>query len=340
VNTLGKLQMVSLREVSAHEALDFTQWLAKPENLEQLGEALGIELYEAETEVSVGRFFVDILATDDAGRKVVIENQLAATDHDHLGKTITYAAGLGAQVIVWIAETAKEEHQQAVEWLNENTTSDVHIFLVQVEAWRIGDSLPAPRFNPIAKPNDWAKAVRQSAASASQVSEVSLLQREYYEKVREHGLAHAPHIKRWQTPKAQHWFDVSIGTSRAHISLTTNSLEKRVAVEVHIRNNKQLCADLLAQREAIEAQLGLTLDWRDLPERKACRIVIEHPGDSADPEQQPELVQWMVATADAFARVFPGFIATATSKSARAVAIDSGPTVQLDDGGSLGRLVE
>lgn len=315
MNLLGRLQSVSLREVWAHEALDFTRWLARPENLEQLGDALGIELYEAETEVSVGRFFVDILATDDSGRKVVIENQLAATDHDHLGKTITYAAGLGAQVIVWIAETAKEEHQQAVEWLNENTTSDVHVFLVQIEAWRIGESLPAPRFNPIAKPNDWTKEVRQSVASATQVSEVNVLQREFYEKVREHGIAHAPHIRRWQTPKTQHWFDVSIGTSQAHISLTTNSLEKRVAVEIHIPNNKQLFAGLFDDRESIEQQLGMTLDWRELPERKASRIVIEHRGDSADPEEQLELVQWMVATADAFSRVFPGFIATALAKS-------------------------
>lgn len=314
MNLLGKLEQVALREVWAHEALDFTQRLSRPDNLEQLGKALGIELYDAETEVSVGRFYVDILATDDAGRKVVIENQLAATDHDHLGKTITYAAGLGAQVIVWIAETAKEEHQQAVEWLNDNTTSDVHIFLVQLEAWRIGGSLPAPRFNPIAKPNDWAKAVRQSAASAAQASEVSLLHRSFYEKVREFGEANAPHIKRWQTPKAQHWFDVSIGTSRAHVSLTTNSLEKRVAVEVHIPNNKTLFAALLGQREAIEAELGLTLDWRELPERKASRIVIEHGGDTADPEQQEALVQWMVATANAFARVFPSFIAAALSK--------------------------
>lgn len=309
MNALGRLQPVSLREVWAHEALDFTQWLAKPENLDQLGEALGIELYDAETEVSVGRFFVDILATDDSGRKVVIENQLAATDHDHLGKTITYAAGLGAQVIVWIAETAKEEHQQAVEWLNENTTSDVHIFLVQIEAWRIGESLPAPRFNPIAKPNDWAKDVRQSAASATQVSDRNILQREFYEKVREYGIGHAQHIKRWQTPKAQHWFDVSIGTSQAHISLTTNSLEERVAVELHIRDNKQLFASLLEQRDEIQLQLDMTLDWRELPERKACRIVIQHPGDSADPAQQPDLIQWMVRTADAFALVFPGFIA-------------------------------
>ncbi|GAA3640565.1 DUF4268 domain-containing protein [Microbacterium awajiense] len=315
MSTLGRLQPVSLREVWAHEALDFTQWLAKPDNLEQLGEALGIELYEAETEVSVGRFFVDILATDDSGRKVVIENQLAATDHDHLGKIITYAAGLGAEVIVWVAETAKEEHQQAVEWLNENTTSEVHVFLVQIEAWRIGDSLPAPRFNPIAKPNDWAKDVRQSAASVTQVSEVNILQREFFERVREFGLGAAPRIKRWQTPKAQHWFDVSIGTSQAHISLTTNSLEKRVAVEIHIPNNKQLFADLLDERQVIEAQLKMSLDWRELPERKACRIVIEHRGDSADPGQQAELVQWVVATADSFARVFPGFISSALSKS-------------------------
>ena len=104
---------------------------------------------------------------------------------------------------------------------------------------------------------------------------------------------------------------MSIGTSQAHVSLTTNSFAKRVAVEVHIRNNNQLFSDLLEQRSAIEDQLGATLDWRELPERKATRIVLEHAGDIADPAQQPELVRWMAVTADSFARVFPPFIAAA-----------------------------
>lgn len=318
MSRVGKLEPVSLRDVWAHEALDFTQWLAKPENLEQLGDALGLDLYEAETEVSVGRFNVDILTLDDfSKRKVVIENQLAATDHDHLGKTITYAAGLGAEVVVWIAEQAREEHQQAVEWLNENTSSDVDFFLVQVEAWRIGDSLPAPRFNPLARPNDWAKDVKQSATSAAEATDHNLRQKAFYEKVREFGREHAPNVKSWRTPRPQHWFDISIGTSQAHISLSTHSREKRVAVELHIPNNWALFDALLVRRDAIEDELGVTLDWRDLGQKKARRIVIEHAGDSFDPAQEQTVIAWLVQMADSFARVFPKHITTAISAMSR-----------------------
>ncbi len=120
---LDKLTKVQLRDIWKHEALDFTQWLALQENLDLLSEEIGLDLQNPQTEVSVGSFNVDILAEDDAERKVIIENQLEATDHDHLGKLITYGSGLDAEIIIWIVKKAREEHQQAITWLNENTTS-------------------------------------------------------------------------------------------------------------------------------------------------------------------------------------------------------------------------
>lgn len=140
---LDTIQKVPLREVWPHEAHDFTKWLAEEQNLATLGMAVGIELELIETESSVGSFNVDIYAQESGtGRKVIIENQLEDTNHDHLGKVITYAAGKGAEVVIWVVAHARDEHRQAIEWLNQHTDSDFGFFLVEVELWKIGGSLP------------------------------------------------------------------------------------------------------------------------------------------------------------------------------------------------------
>ena len=139
---LDKLKKVELRDVWLHEALDFTRWLSEEPNLAILSSAVGIELELIETESSVGSFNVDIYAREaGTGRKVIIENQLEDTNHDHLGKVITYAAGKGAEVVVWVVARARDEHRQAIEWLNQHTDSDFGFFLVEIELWSIGDSL-------------------------------------------------------------------------------------------------------------------------------------------------------------------------------------------------------
>lgn len=306
---LSKLVKVPLRKVWKHEALDFTQWLALPENLETLGEVLDIVLVDAKTEGGVGKYYVDIVATDENDRTVVIENQLESTNHDHLGKIITYAAGVDAEVVVWIVERAREEHEQAITWLNENTTNKRNFFLLQLEAWKIGDSLPAPRFNVIAKPNDWAKLVKQNAASDNTVSDLKLQQQQFFEKVRDYGEAHAKHIKRWQTPRPQIWYNVAIGSSQAHIALQVRSVGiQEVTVQIYINDNKELYTKLHGQKAQIEAALGFNLDWKELPDKKASRIIASHPGDILDPQQSQDLVVWMVKTADRFAQVFPKFL--------------------------------
>lgn len=301
---LGRLVQVPIREVWKHEAQDFTQWLALPENLEYISEAIGVELVDAQTEVSVGQFKVDILAKDENGRRVVVENQLEPTNHDHLGKVITYAAGLQANVVVWIVRQARAEHEQAINWLNANTTEDANFFLFQVEAWKIGDSRPAPLLNVIAQPNDWAKEVKKSA-DGNPSSELKLLQAAVFERVRELGDQSAKFARRWRQARPHHWYDVAIGSSQAHIALTLNSRDKRVAVEIYIKDNKELFFKLQGQREVIESELGLELEWAELPEGKASRIITKRSGDFTDEAQVDDLVNWLVATADEFARVFP-----------------------------------
>lgn len=155
---LSRLSRVKEREVWKHEAGDFTPWLAKHENLQFLGEVLGMKLKLEGTEVGVGDYAADILAFDTAdGCRVVIENQLEKTDHGHLGQILTYAAGLNALKVIWIAKQFTDEHRAALDWLNENTRENIRFFGLEIEVWRIDDSLPAPKFNIVAKPNDWTK---------------------------------------------------------------------------------------------------------------------------------------------------------------------------------------
>lgn len=304
---LSKLVQIPLRDVWKHEALDFTQWLALRENIEHLSETIGVSIVDTQTEVGVGQFHVDILAEDDNGKKIVIENQLEPTNHDHLGKIITYAAGLQAEVIVWIVERAREEHEQAINWLNENTTENANFFLLQIEAWKIGDSKPAPRFNIIAKPNDWAKTVKQSA-SGNSFSDLKLQQQAFFERMCAYGEDHAKYIKSWQTPRPQHWQTIRIGSSQAKLSATINSREQQVGMELYINDSKDLFRKLANKKDEIEQKLGLQLDWQELPERKASRIIIAKNGDFLDPSESDELITWLIETADNFARVFPKYL--------------------------------
>lgn len=298
---LGKFIKVNLREIWKHEALDFTQWLAQDENLELLSQELGIELMSARTEVKVGQFAVDILAIDDNENRVIIENQLEQTNHDHLGKIITYAAGLQAETIIWIVSKAREEHQLAVSWLNENTNEKLNCFLIEIEAWQIDDSAPAPRFNILAKPNNWVKTLR---SGTDKISETKLQQQDFWDKVKEYGEMNAKVVKSWQKARPQHWYNISIGTSKAHLALTLNSVKNQIGLELHIPDNKDLFQKLFTKKEMIESQLGYKLDWQELPDKKASRVIITKVADFRDESQQDNIIKWAVEKADEFTRVF------------------------------------
>ena len=250
---LGTFKKVDLREVWPHEALDFTRWLAEAENLSLLGEAVGMTLELRETESSVGSFSVDIFATDaDAGTKVVIENQLEDTNHDHLGKIITYAAGKGAQTVVWVVKRARDEHRQAVEWLNAHTDSEVAFFLVEVEVWRIGESLPAPRFSVVERPNDWARAEKAKDG----LSETGKMQIEYWQRYREAALddvAFSAHM-RPQKPQPQNWSTVRVGTSRWQLAMQCQ--RNRIGIEAYVPNDKDLASRFIAEQKRLEGLIG------------------------------------------------------------------------------------
>ena len=292
---LGTLTRVPLREAWVHEAGDFTPWLAQTDNLNMLADALGLsELASVATEHWVGDFKLDILCTD-GDDQVIIENQLEETNHKHLGQVIAYAAGVGARKVIWVAESFRPEHATALEFLNDHTTEELAFFGVQVELWRIGDSPLAPKFEVVVKPNNWAKSGRVQARAAADASPTKQLQQKFWMALVDRLASNAPNI-RPQKPRAQHWLNNSIGRSGFGLNITANTRDERLGVELwlHDAQAKQRFAHLLAQKDAIEKQLGFELDWQELPDATACRIATWYPEASiGDEKRWDEYLGWI-----------------------------------------------
>lgn len=293
---LSTLVQVPLREAWKHEAGDFTPWLAETANLASLGDALGLgELELVATEHQVGDFKLDILCTDGADQ-VIIENQLERTNHAHLGQIITYAAGIGAKKIIWVAETFRPEHVAALEFLNQNTTEDLNFFAVEIELWRIGDSPLAPKFEVVVKPNEWAKAGREQARAAVSATPTKQLYLRLWTELVARLAKGAPTI-RPQKPRPQMWLNNSMGRAGFRLNPTASQQGKRLGVEVYIDHpeSKRLFQALAAQREQLEQQLGFALDWQELPEAQACRIASWRPNSPLEEEASwSEYLDWFV----------------------------------------------
>ncbi|MDP3301485.1 MAG: DUF4268 domain-containing protein [Sulfuricurvum sp.] len=308
---LGKLQQVHLRDYWKHEALDFTNWLAKEENLNMLSEEIGIDIILQETEASVGRFNLDILAIEDnSDRKIVIENQLEQTDHDHLGKIITYASGFDAEIIIWIVKDVRDEHKQAIDWLNEHTDDKINFFVIKMELWKIDDSSPAPKFHIVSKPNNWAKALKSSASQPARETKLKMLQLEFWTEFNSF-LDNSKSILRIRKPKAQHWYDMSFGTSKAHLSLNIDSTSKTMNTGIYIPDNKEFYNRLDEKKVEIENELGFSLKWFPLEQRKASRMyVIKEDIDIYDTTKWGEYFEWFKIYSERIHTTFSKYINT------------------------------
>lgn len=279
--SIGKLKEVDIRELWKHEQYDFSEWLSKKENIENLNEILGLTLVDISKETYVGAYRCDLFAKDETtGIKVIIENQLEVSNHDHLGKIITYASGLDAKVIVWIVKEAREEHRSAIEWLNNNTNSNVNFFLIEIHAYKIGESDPAPMFQVVEQPNDFIKNNksnnRDESMNKSQSQRIEFWN-QFNNVVIERG-------KPFNIRKAttDHWYNVAIGTSDAYIDITLVNKDSLIGVELYITDNKELFDKLYNQKDEIEEELGFELDWRRLDNSKASRIVYHIKGLNFD----------------------------------------------------------
>ena len=298
---LGKIKRINdLRSIWHHEAKDFSTWLAQEDNLSQLSEAIGIDIVLEERESPVGNFNVDLYAFEDGtDRRIIIENQLEDTNHDHLGKLITYASGKGAEVIIWIVKRARDEHRQAIEWLNQNTGVKIGFFLVEIELWQINDSAIAPKFNVVEQPNDWAKQMK----NVDSISETKQLQLNFWQQLTETIKSNESYLKVFSPRKAQpqHWYNLSIGSSSYHVGLTVNTQKNRLGAEIYIPDDKEKFAMFKEHAKEIEDMVGSKVEWREAT--KATRIITLHSYDISKEAQWGEAIEWLMNKALIFKRI-------------------------------------
>jgi Domain of unknown function (DUF4268) len=307
---LGRLERHDLRNVWANEAGDFTPWLARAENLAMLGEALGMELELEAQEKTVGPFRADILCRDIRDDHwVLIENQLERTDHGHLGQLLTYASGLEAVTIVWIAAHFTEEHRATLDWLNKITDDSFRFFGLEVELWRIGDSPAAPKFNIVSKPNGWSHSVAQAARAIDEadLTETRVLQRNYWKALNTVLDAVGGPAAGNRKPQPQAWMSFPIGRNRFHLNAVMVRPRNQIRAELHIggAHAKAYFRMLQDQKGEIERELGYPLDWEELPEaqdsRIACCLGEIDPENEADWRRQHD---WLAKHLNDLHRVF------------------------------------
>lgn len=305
----GKLKNLSPRDIWQKEATNFTPWLAG--NIASLGEALGMDLEIKDTEASVGDFSLDLLAKDlGSGRNVIIENQLTQTDHDHLGKLLTYAAGFDASTVVWIAEVLRDEHKQALEWLNERTDENTQFFGVVVEVIQIDDSKPAFIFKPVVAPSIWQRSKKRQASGS--VSEKGEMYRNYFQALIDE-LRDKHHFTNAKIGQPQNWYSFSSGVS----GLTFGAVfvqGSKVRTELYIdfgdgEKNKELFDSLYNQKEEIHSKLGKELEWERLDEKRASRIAIYRDGAiQSDMEELLQIKAWHIENLISFKKILTPFI--------------------------------
>lgn len=300
---LGTLcKVTDLREYWPHEALSFTPWLAEEPNIALLAEAIGLDIVVDETESSVGSFSVDILAHEvGTDRIIIIENQLEETNHDHLGKIITYASGKNANYVVWIVRKAREEHRHAIEWLNNRTDEMLGFFLVELELWSIDDSNPAVRFQVVEQPNGWVKDIKRSATAGDS------LRAQFWTEFVECAFQMTSFSKafRCRKPGNRHWYDlVPNGIRSFTLSALLDSRKQTIGVEIYIADDNELYQHFLLQKQTIENSIGEALDWRELPNRKASRIVLRRIADIQNRKQWNEYFTWYCTVAEKMLAAF------------------------------------
>lgn len=287
---IGKLTEVDVRDLWKHEQYDFSNWLAKEENIKLLDDEIGLTLMDINKEVYIGSYRCDLVAKDETtGQIVIIENQLEATNHDHLGKIITYAAGLDAKTIIWIVKEAREEHKAAIEWLNNNSSEEIGFFLIELHAYKINDSLPAPMFKVVEKPNNFTKTSKQNYSD----KELNRSQNErliFWEKFNTVIVGKGKPFS-VRKPTTDHWYDVAIGTSEAHLAINLVNKENKIVLELYILDNKNLFDHIYEDKEKIENTLQMSFSWERLDGKKASRIKHDVLGlDFSDHSNYPQLM--------------------------------------------------
>lgn len=307
---LGRLQKLDLRTYWKREATEFTPWLAQEENIQLLGDTIGVELEVVGQEESVGPFSADILCKDTLNDHfVLIENQLERTDHTHLGQLLTYAAGLDAVTIVWIAQQFTEEHRATLDWLNRITDDQFTFFGIEIELYRIGDSAPAPMFNIISKPNDWSKQVKRSTKT-QHITDTKILQQEYWQKLKDYMESNKSFVK-MQNAQPQHWASIAIGRSHFSLSALVNSRDNSISINLNITGDdaKQNYDKLYnTAYNGSLAEVSNEIFWDKLEGRKMSIVSLRTSGNFTNKNDWDNQFQWFKENLEKFTTYFKPII--------------------------------
>jgi hypothetical protein len=301
---LSEITRLSVKDVWAHEAQDFTPWLAK--NLDILGKELGMDLELVQTEAAVGAFSLDILAHDVQGKAiVVIENQLNTTDHNHLGQILTYAAGHDAGIVIWITDGFRDEHRQALDWLNQRTDDATRFFGVEMEVFKIGESPPAPHFKIVASPNDWSK--RTKADTSRELSPRRMKYRNFFQTLIDE-LRDNHKFTNAKLGQPQSWYQFASGHSGITYSVSFpqgDQVMAQLSIDRDKESNKQLFDQLKSSLSDIESDLGFPLAWERMDQTIVSRITLYRTGSIEDDEAKlAEIRSWMIVNLLKFKDVF------------------------------------
>lgn len=291
---IGKLKKVPLREIWKNEARDFTRWLA--DNIDALNEALETSFTIVGTEREVGDFSLDIIAEDTDGRLVIIENQLEKTDHDHLGKVLTYLTNLDAKTALWISSNPRDEHIKTVNWLNENTPDDIAFYLIKVEAIRIGESAAAPLFSVVAEPTEIGKDIGREK---KEYAERHHLRKEFWTQLLDRAKPKTS-LHSNITPPVYHW--IGAGAGKSGVGYNYGITNDEATAEIYLDRgkeypnlNKERFDQLHAHKDEIEKVFGGPLSWERLDKKRAARIAFRIHGQGLrDKQQWPELQDKMI----------------------------------------------
>ncbi len=291
---LGKMKKITeLRDVWKNEPRNFSTWLAEDENLAMLSEQIGVDLELVERESEVGDFSADLLCVErGTDKKIIIENQLGRTDHDHLGKCITYASFNNACRVIWIAKNAREEHRQAVEWLNQHTDGDISFFLIEIELWQIDNSAPAARFNIVEGPNDKAKTIKLK--KDKQLGKTQELQLNFWQRFADYAYGNEDFSSQFtqRKPSACHWYTCNISRKPYGFSCLVDTKKKTVSVELYFTKCKDRYEQFMKKKEEMEARLGFSL--RGFVADKDCRIVTTISKDIKDESNWTACFDWYI----------------------------------------------
>lgn len=302
---LGQINKVDVKSIWRNEALNFTPWLA--DNLDKLSDLIGLDLELASREAEVGDFSLDLLAKDlSTNRNVVIENQFNPTDHKHLGQLITYASYYKASIVIWIAEEVREEHRSAIDWLNTNTNDEIQFFSVELEVIQIDNSRPALNFKLKAHPNEWRKSnkkTEQVGITDTQNAYATYFQILIDELRVKHKFTNA------RVGQPQNWYSFSSGV-RGFTYGTSFGRGERVRAELYIdtgkgERNKEIFNLLKSNKEELERAFGETLEWEELPDRRAARIAVYRQGSiDEDSKTLADIRAWAIEKLLKFKSVF------------------------------------